>query len=89
MERLENGITRLERAQKLMREANEALHNGDRDRLLELGFTEPHIEALSQPDWHGCIGFPDSARRNNEVDLRWMRARLADLRLANRVEKIA
>ncbi|MCS6429187.1 hypothetical protein [Burkholderia thailandensis] len=79
IEKLEAEIERLKASQKMMRTANTALRKGDDNALRALGFSEEHIAELKKQDFAGRVGFPQSALRNNNADIRRLKKRIAEL----------
>ncbi|WP_321959577.1 hypothetical protein [Burkholderia cenocepacia] len=79
IEKLEAEIDRLKASQKMMRAANTALRKGDDNALRALGFSEEHIAELKQQDFVGRVGFPQSALRNNNADIRRLKKRINEL----------
>ena len=80
IEKLEAEIERLKASQKMMRAANTALRKNDDNTMRTLGFSEEHIAELKIQDFAGHVGFPPSALRNNNADIRWLKKRIAELR---------
>ncbi|AUT76819.1 hypothetical protein C2L64_52510 (plasmid) [Paraburkholderia hospita] len=79
IEKLEAEIERLKASQKMMRAANTALRKGDDNALRALGFSEEHIGELKTKDFAGRVGFPQSALRNNNADIRRLKKRIAEV----------
>ncbi|WVK06404.1 hypothetical protein AB8807_22220 (plasmid) [Xanthomonas campestris pv. olitorii] len=79
IEKLEAEIERLKASQKMMRAANTALRKNDDNALRALGFSEEHIAELKTQDFAGRVGFPQSALRNNNADIRRLKKRIAEL----------
>jgi urocanate hydratase len=77
--KLEAEIERLKASQKLMRTANTALRKGDDNALRVLGFSEEHIAELKKRDCAGRVGFPQSALRNNNADIRRLKKRITEI----------
>lgn len=75
-EKLADKITRLEKKQELMREANKAIRAGNDGRLREMGFSDVKIEGLKKGDFCGRIGYPDYTLANNNAEIRRCKERL-------------
>lgn len=92
-------VARLEAKQTQMKAANAAirLHKAEGeqaqvDALVELGFSEAVAAKLIVPDSCGRIGFPDYALKNNNANIRRLKARiprvLAAQSIYQKIEKI-
>ena len=80
IEKLQVEINRLQDSQKIMRNANAALRNGDDSALRSMGFSEEHIADLKERYFSGRVGFPDYAFRNNSSNIRSLKKCMQGLR---------
>jgi hypothetical protein len=83
--RLAEKIAQAEKAQERMKAANKIVrkfrddpHSG-RLALEQIGFTAGHAAKLFEPDFCGRLGFPDYEIKNNNANIRRMRARLVQI----------
>ncbi|MHC5209048.1 hypothetical protein [Pseudomonas chlororaphis] len=63
---IESEIRRLEDAQQMMLDANEAVARADEKTLDSMGFENEHIAELLKRKESGRAAFPDYAIRNNQ-----------------------
>ncbi|MNJ39726.1 hypothetical protein D3C77_346070 [compost metagenome] len=63
---VESEIRRLEDAQQMMLDANQAVFNGDDKTLVSMGFDDDHILDLLKRKESGKAAFPGYAIRNNQ-----------------------
>lgn len=77
VEKLNDKIARLEKRQEMMKAANKLVRKGDRQGLVDIGFSDTVIYDLFQPDYMGRIGFPEYALKNNNANIRRLKERAA------------
>lgn len=75
-----------EARQDLMKNTNAALRKGDDAKLRELGFNDASIAQLRTPDSCGRTGYADYQLKNNNAEIRRLRARIAELERADKRE---
>jgi hypothetical protein len=78
--KLEAKIEDLEKAQARMKEVNRRIRAGK--SLLDLGISASAEENLKTPDFLRRVGFPDYALKNNNANIRRLKARLEAIRKA-------
>lgn len=78
-EKLEEKITKLEARQDMMKKANALIRKNDRAGLADMGFSESRIDELLTPDFCGRVGFADFELKNNNANLRRLKARAEQL----------
>ena len=81
--KLKEKLDKLERHQATMKAANAAVRMKDVEKgnakLAEMGFTAEEIAQLRKPDFCGRVGYPDYEMRNNNANIRRIKARIAEL----------
>lgn len=84
IEKLEKKMTKLQKAQDRMKEANKAIRLKDIEKgnlkLIEIGYTDKEIEDLRSPDFAGRIGYPSWMLQNNNANIRRIKKRIEDLK---------
>lgn len=75
-EQIEAKIAKLEKRHEIMKAANKLIRKGDREALVEMGFTETQVSKLFIPDFMGRIGFPSYEITNNGANIRRLKERL-------------
>lgn len=85
-EKLNEKIERLEQQQDLMRKANSAVRKNDKDKLLDLGFTDEQSELLLTGDRYGRRGFPTYVLTNNNANIRRLKERLKGIEKKSEME---
>lgn len=78
-EKLEEKIAKLEARQDMMKKANALIRKNDRAGLAYMGFSESRIDELLTPDFCGRVGFADFELKNNNANLRRLKARAEQL----------
>ena len=84
--KLQDQLEKRQEQQDLMKAANNALRKDDDAALRALGFSDTEIQALKEPDRIGGIGFADYQLRNNNAQIRRLKARIAELKAASQRE---
>jgi len=74
--RVRANLAEREAAQSRMKAVNAALRSGDDAPLRALGHTDGQIASLKKPDFAGRTGHPDYQLKNNNAEIRRLRARL-------------
>ena len=76
-------LEKLEKHQATMKAANAAIRMKDTNKgnakLKEMGYTDEEIKQLRAPDFCGRIGYPDYEMKNNNANIRRIKARIAEL----------
>jgi hypothetical protein len=86
--KLQAQLGALEQRQEMMRKVNALVRKRDRAGLGAMGFDESRIDSLFAPDFAGRIGFADYHLKNNNANIRRVKARIAALGLqAQRVDQ--
>lgn len=80
--KIEDRVKKLEERQKLMVAANKLVKKGDREGLLDLGFTEKTVDECLKGDFCGRKGFPAYMLQNNPANIRRLKLRLGHLEKA-------
>lgn len=78
-EKIQDKITRLEKRQELMKQANKLIRKNDRAGLQALGFSDTTIAKLFVPDYLGRVGFPNYEITNNGANIRRLKERLTQV----------
>lgn len=78
-QKIEDKIKRLEVRQEMMKRANKLARAGDRNGLVEMGFSDAVIDNLLASDFCGRIGFPDYELKNNNANIRRLKERLVQV----------
>jgi hypothetical protein len=82
-EKLEDKIKRLEERQQMMKRANALVRKGDREGLLEMGFSEEDADKLIKPTEHWRDpGFASYQLSNNNANIRRLKERLKQVQKA-------
>jgi hypothetical protein len=70
-----------------MRKANACVRKNNRAGLADLGFHEARIAQLFEKDFAGRVAFADYRLKNNNANIRRIKARIAELRVqAQRID---
>lgn len=85
VEQLAEKIAEAEARQERMKAANRIVRRKIADaekvrQLVELGIPTPVAHALLQPDYMGRLGYADYELKNNNANIRRMKARVAEIR---------
>ena len=92
VEKLENKLKELERAQETMKAANKIIRSKKiseiekHDRLVELGLTESQVRRLFVPNCFGEIGFASCSITNNGANIRRVKQQLEKARTMKNME---
>lgn len=78
-EKIADKIARLEERQARMKLANKLVRANDREGLFNMGFSEGAVKGLFTPDFAGRVGFEDFLLRNNNANIRRLKARLVEI----------
>jgi Domain of unknown function (DUF3560) len=87
VEKLRAQLVQLEQWQETMRKANACVRKNNRGGLVKLGFDEARAAQLFEKDFAGRVGFADYQLKNNNANIRRIKARIAELSVqAQRVD---
>lgn len=79
IEALKAKIEKKQKRQELMKTANRCVRKKDLAGVMALGVSESMARALFEPDCCGRVGYADYQLKNNNADIRRLKARIVDI----------